>query len=282
MQNNFGFMPSLSLKNNEIVSIFKGHSDGNLVCGTPYFGDLPANTLNYFSNSMPTAQTVSNSPFTKSELSTKINVNSNAEIEIQVIGNGDTNFKFYFIKPFENQFIILNPSNIVSSAGLTTATFKKNNLDNGAWFYGFAENSSGEIVKASGNREFIVGDAGGMTNADSNEIETIIITKNGKNITQGENLSSSDKLSIMYITKSIYDNRDNTQTTISSETDTITLKNDSQANVGNILLINRELMFVNSKNSNNYTVTRGYLNTEIKEHLAGSSVRVIELSLIHI
>ena len=27
-----------------------------------------------------------------------------------------------------------------------------------------------------------------MTNADSNEIETIIITKNGKNITQGENL----------------------------------------------------------------------------------------------
>ena len=35
-------------------------------------------------------------------------------------------------------------------------------------------------------------------------------------------------------------------------------------------------MFVNSKNSNNYTVTRGYLNTEIKEHLAGSSVRVIE------
>ena len=80
----------------------------------------------------------------------------------------------------------------------------------------------------------------------------------------------------MYITKSIYDNRDNTQTTISSETDTITLKNDSQANVGNILLINRELMFVNSKNSNNYTVTRGYLNTEIKEHLAGSSVRVIE------
>ena len=41
VQNNFGFMPSLSLKNNEIVSIFKGHSDGNLVCGTPYFGDLP-------------------------------------------------------------------------------------------------------------------------------------------------------------------------------------------------------------------------------------------------
>ena len=74
---------------------------------------------------MPTAQTVSNSPLLNLSCLQKINVNSNAEIEIQVIGNGDTNFKFYFIKPFENQFIILNPSNIVSSAGLTTATFKK-------------------------------------------------------------------------------------------------------------------------------------------------------------
>ena len=274
--NDFGFVPSLSLKNNEIVSIFKGYSDGNLICGTPYFGDLPVNTLNYFSNSTPTTQTVKNTPYTLSALSTNITVNSNTEIEIQIIGNGDTSFKFYFIKPFENQFIILNPSNIVSSAGLTTATFKKDNLENGAWFYGFAENSSGEIVKASGNREFLVGDASGMTNADSNEIETIIITKNGKNITKGENLNSSDILSILYVTKSIYNNRDNTQTTISSEADTITLKNDSQANVGNILLINKELMYINSKNSNNYTVTRGYLNTEIKEHLAGSSVKVIE------
>ena len=127
--------------------------------------------------------------------------------------------------------------------------------------------AAGEIVKASGNREFIVGDAGGMTNADSNEIETIIITKNGKNITQGENLSSSDILSILYITKSIYDNRDNTQTTISSETDIITLKNDSQANVGNILLINKELMFINSKNSNNYTVTRGIFKHRNKRAL---------------
>ena len=101
-----------------------------MICGTPYFGDLPVNTLNYFSNSIPTTQTVKNTPYTLSELSTNVTVNSNTEIEIQVIGNGDTSFKFYFIKPFENQFIILNPSNIVSSAGLTTATFKKDNLSN--------------------------------------------------------------------------------------------------------------------------------------------------------
>ena len=91
-------MPSLSFKNNELISIFKGHSDSSQLCGTPFFDDLNSSTLNYFSNGVPDLTTVS-MVFTLSSLSSTILNDSNSQFQIQVIGNGDDKYKFYFIEP---------------------------------------------------------------------------------------------------------------------------------------------------------------------------------------
>ena len=148
-------MPSLSLKNNELISIFKGYSDSSQLCGTPFFDDLNSSTLNYFSNGVPDLTTVSSGAFTLSSLSSTILNDSNSQFQIQVIGNGDDKYKFYFIEPFSNNFIILKPSEIITENNLTTARFDKKNMKPGAWFYGFTENGSGEVIKASGQESLL-------------------------------------------------------------------------------------------------------------------------------
>ena len=56
----------------------------------------------------------------------------------------------------------------------------------------------------------------------------------------------------------------------------ITLLDNEQAEVNEILLIGNELMLVKSKNNNEYVVERGYLNSIIKSHEIGTAVKKIE------
>ena len=53
----------------------------------------------------------------------------------------------------------LEPINISTSSGLTEATFSKNGLKQGYWFYGYADSGRGGIVRADGLREFLSGPA---------------------------------------------------------------------------------------------------------------------------
>ena len=273
---NYGYVPSLSLKNNELISIFKGHSVSSQLCGTPYFDNLNNDALNYFSNGVPNLTTISNGVFTLSSLSSSILNNSNSQFQIQVIGNGDTNYKFYFIEPFSNQFTTLKPGQIITEGGLTTAIFDKEDMKSGAWFYGFTENGSGEVIKASGQREFIVDSSSQMNNSESNQTEIILITKNNSNITRGQSLSVDDTLSISYITENLYDIRSETTNVIEASDSVITLTNNSQAKVNELLLIEKELMLVTSINNNSYSVIRGYLDTEPKSYDISTGVKVVE------
>jgi peptidoglycan hydrolase-like protein with peptidoglycan-binding domain len=273
---NYGYVPSLSLKNNELISIFKGYSVSSQLCGTPYFDNLNRNALNYFSNGVPNLNTISSGVFKLSSLSSSIFNSSNSQFQIQVIGNGDDNYKFYFIEPFDNQFTVLKPSQIITEGGLTTAIFDKEDMKSGAWFYGFTENGSGEVIKASGQREFIVDSSSQMNNSESNKTEIILITKNNSNITQGQTLSVDDTLSISYITENLYDIRSATTNVIEASDSVITLANNSQAKVNEILLIEKELMLVTSINNNSYSVIRGYLDTEPKSYDISTGVKVVE------
>ena len=275
-QSEFGYQPSVLLTSNQITSVFRGLEDSTTICGVPYINNLDANSINLYQNGLLQYSTVGNSTYTESTATAEIvNVTANT-FTINVNGNGDTNFKFYFIKPFESDITLLAPSTITTSSGLTTAVFDKNGLEQGYWFFSFAENNSGEIVKSVGLREILISDELSQTQSPNNEIDTIFFLKDKQNISRGLNLNGANNVGLFYTTKNLYDSRDDTTTAISESVNTITLKNDGQASAGQILHIGRELMLVTAKNGSTYTVERGYLSTQKQSHPVGTAVRVIQ------
>mgnify|MGYP001295482618 CR=1 FL=1 len=274
-ENNYGYLPSVSLSELEVISIFRGVENLSSICGVPYFNNFEIEALNLYANGNLEYSSIQNGGFSISNLTTQIIQNTANQITIEVDGNGDTNFRFYFIKPFETTITILEPSVITTSIGLTTAVFEKSELEQGFWFYSFAENNSGQIVRSSGVREFLVSDDITQTNAANNEVDSLFFTFNQQNISRGENLNDKENIKLLYTSSKIYDLRDNTSNFISDSATTITLASELQASVGEILHIGSELMKVVSKNGKNFDVERGYLNTEKQNHAIGSSVKAI-------
>lgn len=274
--NEYGYIPSVSLIDNSVQTILKGVSNPNSICGTPYLRTLDSNVRNQFENGNNDFKNILDNKFISSTSITEINSITNDQITIHVEGNGDESFNFYFIEPFTSKIINLEPTSITISSGLTKAIFSKENLKRGYWFYSFAENGSGEIVKSSGLREFAVNPSINQF-ADSQEnIESVFITKNNQNIAYGQGLSVNDKITISYLTDKVFDNKNNTNSLIESDDKLITLINENQADEADILLIDKELVLVTSKDGNKYTIERGYLNTIPKDHEAGVSVKKIK------
>ena len=277
-KSNYGYQPSVLLTSNQITSVFKGLEDKTSICGVPYINNLDSNSINLYQNGLLKYSAIGNSLYTESSATAEIvNITANT-FTINILGNGDKNFKFYFIKPFESDITELLPTSITTSSGLTTAVFDKNGLEQGYWFFSFAENNSGQIVKSAGLRELLISDELIQNQASDNEIDTIFFLKDQQNISKGLNLNSANDIKLFYTTKNLYDSRDDTTNAISESTNTITLKNDTQASEGQILHIGRELLLVTAKNGSTYTVERGYLNTQKQSHGVGTPVRVIQNS----
>ena len=276
VNNIYGFVPSVSITTNQITSIFKGVENKDSICGVPYYNKLDSGVLNQYQNGNISYNATGNSKYTESSATAEIVETTSNDFTIKIDGNGDVNYKYYFIKPFESRLTSLTPKTVTTSPGLTTAVFDKNSLEEGYWFFSFAENNSGQIVKSVGLRELLVSNDISQSQASDNEIDTIFFIKDNQNISKGQNLNNSENVKLIYTTKNLYDLRENTTELISKTTTEITLKNDTQATSGQILHIGRELMLVNSKNGNIYTVTRGYLGTETQSHSSGTSVRVIK------
>ena len=147
----------------------------------------------------------------------------------------------------------------------------------GYWFFAFAENSSGKIIKSSSPREFNNGNVSSQTYSGNIETEILNFNINGRNVGGGEALSTNDSISISYITKGSYDEKPVTSNDIQKDDNVITLLNNDQADAGDLLVINNEVMKVLSKDNNSkYTVQRGFNNTEPKKHLTGASVKQIK------
>ncbi len=281
--NSYGIIPSISLTDNEVISIFKGINNESSVCGTPYLNKLDSGVLNLYQNgSVANSLLPMNNLYTQSPHTTEIVSESSNEIKIKIYGDGGTNYNFYFIEPFTSGLKTLNASNISTSLNLTEATFQINNLTSGVWFYSFAESGDGTVVKSSGNREFVVPNSDGQNVTSHNGIGKLLITSKSQspdkftNVSSGQAFNTNDSINIVYITDSILDNRENVSTLINLTDTTISLKNEDQAYISEILLVGTELMKVLDKNGNNFTVERGYLNTEIKSHEIGVQVKAIK------
>jgi len=272
---NFGYFPSVSLIDNQIQTIIKGINNSSSLCGTPFYNNLDSGILNLYQNGNTKFNNFLSNKFEISNSTTEIKSISNGKITIQINGNGDNAYNFYFIEPFSSNIISLTPDNIKVSPGLTEAEFNKSNLKNGYWFYSFAENGSGEIVKSSGLREFSVNPSISQFRDSQSNVEKIFFTTNNQFISSGQNISSTGSVEISYITDQVYTTKDNTASAINLSDSVITLSNDNQANPNELLLINNEIMFVLSKNGSQYTVERGYLNSIPGEHATSTSVKNI-------
>jgi len=279
---NYGIVPHISLTSNEVVSLFKGVNVSNDVCGTPYLNSLNPGLLNQFSNGLVSSSlSIVNSNITESNITTEISEESSSQIKIKIVGDGSDKYKFYFISPFSSNISNLTPDFLSTSLDLTEATFNIENLSPGVWFYTFAESGNGTIVKASGNREFSVGTTSAQQVSSHNGIEKFLMTSKNdtgqyKNVTSGQGFSTLNSLNIVYITDSILDNRSDTTEEIKIEDNIIKLSDENQASVSEILLIGTELIKVEAKDGNKFTVERGYLNTEIKSYNSGERVKAIK------
>ena len=271
----FGFIPSIGLDTNNLVSVFKGVGNSSSVCGTPFYNNVPSGALNYYSNGIISENSVLPSVYIQSSNTAKILTNSNDSFAIEILGNGDNAYNFYFIPPFSNQVTLIKPLTIDISPGKTIATFSKTSLESGYWFFAYAENQSGKIIKSSSPREFTVGNTSPQTYSGSIEAEILNFNINGRNVGGGETLSNSDVITISYITKGVYDEKPSTTKDIQKDDLEITLSNNEQASPGDLLIINNEIMKVISKENNKYKVQRGFNNTEPKKHLTGASVKQI-------
>ena len=283
LNTSYGIIPSISLTNNEVISLFKGINDDSSVCGTPYLNKLDSGVLNLYQNgSVPNSLLPMNNLYTQSPHTTEIVSESQNEIKIKIFGDGGMNYNFYFIEPFTSNLKILNASNISTSLNLTEATFQINNLTPGVWFYSFAESNNGTVVKSSGNREFVVSNSDEQKVTSHNGIGRLIITTKNqstdefKNVSSGQSFNTNDSINILYITDQILDNRENVSNLINVSDKTIKLQNADQAYISEILLVGTELMKVLSKDGNNFTVERGYLNTEIKSHEIGVEIKAVK------
>ncbi len=272
----YGYIPTVSLSDNNILSIFKSINNSDSVCGTPYYRTLPSGVKNRYSNGDIQISNIFNGPFLESSASTYIDSISSSDIKILINGNGDENYKFFFISPYSSQIVSINPTTLSVSSGLTQAVFSKQLFTEGYWFYSFAENESGYIVKSSGLREFAINPSTSQNRDSQNNVELINFTSNNLNIPFGGSISKNDKIEISYITDQVYKTIDNTTALIELSDQIITLKDNEQASENEILIIENELMLVKSKNNNEYTVERGYLNSIIKSHEVGTSVKKID------
>ena len=281
--NNYGIIPSISLSSNEVVSLFKGIENSDSVCGTPYLGLQNTGISNLYSNgSVPSTLNVINGSFSQSSNSTEILEENSNEIKIKIVGDGSTKYNFYFIPPFSSRITNIKPTSLSTSLNLTEATFNLESLSEGVWFYSFAEGGDGTVVKASGNREFLVGNTPPQQVSSHTGVSKVLITSNNntsgvyKNVSAGEAFSTNDTFNIVYITDAITDNRLDTSDEIKIDDSEIKLSNENQAFVDEILLIGTELMKVTAKDGQKFTVQRGYLNTEIRDYNPGVSVKAIK------
>ena len=109
--NQYGTVPSISLSSNEVVSLFKGIENSDSVCGTPYLGSLNTGVSNLYSNgAVPSTLNVSNGSFSQSSNTTEIFEEDSNKIKIKIVGDGSTNYNFYFIPPFSSKICLLYTS----------------------------------------------------------------------------------------------------------------------------------------------------------------------------
>ena len=95
LNTSYGIIPSISLTNNEVISLFKGINNESSVCGTPYLNKLDSGVLNLYQNgSVSNSLLPMNNLYTQSPHTTEIVSETPSEIKIKIFGDGGMNYNF--------------------------------------------------------------------------------------------------------------------------------------------------------------------------------------------
>ena len=268
-----GYQGYISPTNNQLLSFLRSTSEDTSFCSSAdYFKDGPNKGSDV---GLPSIYNLYPSvPSLSSSVTTNITSDSTGSFQVTVNGNGDSNYRFYFIEPFTATYKEIAPDSISVTSGLTVATFSKGNLKNGYWFYGYADNGAGGIVKAEGLREFLAGSAITQEDTAMGDFERIWISTPTQNISNAAGVSAGEVLYITYLLDTGYNSRTTTTETIDSSTNTVKLSSGNDLEAGDIIIMHDELMLIISKPTPaTLNVQRGYNNTAPSVHNQGSSVK---------
>lgn len=205
-------------------------------------------------------------------VSTQIISNSSNQFEVEVVGNGDENFRFYFVKPFTSRYTELIPSEVIVSSGRTLAKFSKSNLTNGYWFYGYADNGGG-YIKATGLKEVLVGNQVVQEDVSFTKFHDIWINSNSGLISNGKYIDNNETLYLNYLTDRGFNTYSQLSEPLDASSITLKLKNGENYGIGDILLLNKEYLYVTDKSNATLSIERGYRNSLIQNHTVDTDVK---------
>ena len=233
--NEYGFQGMVSPEDGNFIDVITTLNESNSFCS----GIAPTYSENNQSSDLgfPNPYNLYLSPPSlASGVTTQISSNTSSTFTIEVNGNGDENFKFYFIEPFSSSYINLEPISISTSPGTTQATFSKDGLTQGYWFYGYADNGSGGIVKADGLREFLAGPALVQNDVNINSFDNVWLHTSEDLISNGEYVANNSEMYITYIMDTGFNSFSTISNEVNDSTDSITLvSSDNSVSLGSSL-----------------------------------------------
>ena len=270
--NEYGFQGIVSPENGSFFNIITTSNESNSFCSgiAPTYSEQNRRSDFGFPNPYIL---YSSPPSLTSGVTTQITSNTSSTFTIEVNGNGDDKFKFYFIEPFSSSYTNLEPTSISISPGITQATFNKDGLTQGYWFYGYADNGSGGIVKADGVREFLAGPAIVQNDVNINNFDNVWLHTSNNLISNGEYVANNSEMYITYIMDTGFNSFSTITNEVNKSTDLITLVSSDNYSVGDIILIDNEFMLIKDISAQTFTVERGYRNSLKQIHGIGTSVQ---------
>jgi len=270
--NEYGFQGIVSPENGSFFNIITTSNESNSFCSgiAPTYSEQNRRSDFGFPNPY---SLYSSPPSLTSGVTTQITSNTSSTFTIEVNGNGDDKFKFYFIEPFSSSYTNLEPTSISISPGITQATFKKDGLTQGYWFYGYADNGSGGIVKADGVREFLAGPAIVQNDVNINNFDNVWLHTSNNLISNGEYVANNSEMYITYIMDTGFNSFSTITNEVNKSTDLITLVSSDNYSVGDVILIDNEFMLIKDISAQTFTVERGYRNSLKQIHGIGTSVQ---------
>jgi len=268
----YGFQGIVSPEDGNFINIITIPNESNSFCSgiTPTYSEQNQRSDLGFPNPY---NLYPSPPSLASGVTTQISSNTSTTFTIEVNGNGDENFKFYFIEPFSSSYINLEPVSISTSPGITQATFSKDGLTQGYWFYGYADNGSGGIVKADGLREFLAGSAVVQNDVNINSFDNVWLHTTESLISNGEFVTNNSDIYITYIMDTGFNSFSTVSNEVNTTTESITVVSDNNYAVGDTVLIDNELMLIKEIKNQTLIVERGYRNTLQQIHGIGTPVK---------
>lgn len=272
INNNFGYQSLVKPNTGELVTIISTKQQNNNFCS----GTFNYNNDQKFKEDLGFTEIFkfySSPPLLNSNASVQLYEDNQNSFSIRVVGNGDENYRFYFIEPFTANYVSIEPISISTSTGITEAIFSKYNLKSGYWLFTHIDNGTGSIVKSSGNREFVVGGNINQTDGNLEELHNIWLHNTNGLIRNGAYLDSGAEFYLTYITNSGFSSFANLSSDFTLNANKLSLTNGEKYLTGDVLLLGNELLLVKDKNNNELTVERGYRQSIIQSHTKGTPVR---------